>query len=123
MYRLEEQVYVCIPYYSPIEAILAAFSSYEDSFSLINIESQACGTPIVTFSSTGLIDTVDNKCGYAVLPNDVDEMYRKVQIIRHNLEYYSMQCRQYVLAVHDKDVVYDSYIKLYGEIFHRKLMH
>lgn len=97
--------------------------SYEDSFSLINIESQACGTPIVTFSSTGLIDTVDNKCGYAVLPNDVDEMYRKVQIIRHNLEYYSMQCRQYVLAVHDKDVVYDSYIKLYGEIFHRKLMH
>ncbi len=93
--------------------------SCEDSFSLINVEAQACGTPIVTFASTGLTDTVDNKCGYAVLPNDVDEMYSKIQIIRQDIENYSKNCRQYVLECHDKDLIYDSYIKLYHELFNR----
>lgn len=94
--------------------------SYEDSFSLINIEAQACGTPIVTFASTGLTDTIDNLCGYSVLPNDVDEMYNKIQIIRNDLDNYSKKCRQYVLDTHDKDSIYGLYLKLYDEILNRK---
>ena len=94
--------------------------SREDSFSLINIESQACGTPIVTFACTGLTDTVDNQCGFSVLEGDVDEMYNKVQMVKHNIENYAIKCRQYILDYHDKDIVYDSYIKLYDEIFYRK---
>lgn len=93
--------------------------SYEDSFSLINIESQACGTPIVTFASTGMMDTIDNQCGFAVAPGDADEMYAKIQIFRNNLYSYSIKCRKYILENHDKDIVYRSYIDLYKEI-HRK---
>ncbi|MBO5014256.1 MAG: glycosyltransferase [Bacteroidaceae bacterium] len=90
--------------------------SHEDSFSLINIEAQACGTPIVTFACTGLTDTIDNQCGYSVSPNDVNEMYDKIQMIRSELEIYSSKCRDYVLKYHDKNNIYDSYIKLYEEM-------
>lgn len=95
--------------------------SYEDSFSLINVEAQSCGTPIVTFASTGLTDTIDNVCGFSVSPNDVDEMYCKLEIIKNDLENFSNRCRQYVLERFDKNLVYGSYTKLYNELQNRKL--
>lgn len=92
--------------------------SHEDSFSLINIESQACGTPVVTFACTGLTDTVDNRCGFSVQEDDVDEMYGKIQYLRSNdLASFSHKCRQYIINTHDKDIVYRSYINLYSELY------
>lgn len=96
--------------------------SHEDSFSLINIESQACGTPVVTFACTGLTDTVDNQCGFTVQEDNVDEMYGKIQFLRYNdLASFSKRCRQYIIDVHNKEIVYKSYINLYEELFNKKL--
>lgn len=38
----------------------------EDSLSLINIEAQACGTPVITFDATGPKETVDNTTSFAI---------------------------------------------------------
>lgn len=96
--------------------------SREDSFSLINIEAQACGTPIVTFKSTGMVDTVDNRCSFSTPVDDVDMMYDKIQFCRlNNLSKFSEECRQYVIANHNKDYVYQSYIDLYKSIMANKL--
>lgn len=94
--------------------------SHEDSFSLINIESQACGTPVVTFACTGLTDTVDNQCGFTVPEDNVDEMYEKIQFLRcSDLSRFSKQCRQYIIETHEKEIVYKSYIELYDELYNQ----
>lgn len=38
----------------------------EEPLSLLNMEVQACGTSVVTYSNTGVKETVDGKCGFAV---------------------------------------------------------
>ena len=38
----------------------------EDSLSLINLEAQACGVPVITFDATGPKETVDGKLSFAV---------------------------------------------------------
>lgn len=40
--------------------------TYEESLSLINVECQACGTPVVTFDNTGVSETVDGVSGLRV---------------------------------------------------------
>ena len=44
--------------------------SREDTLSSINIECQACGTPVVTYDATGLKETVDNSVSVAVKTGD-----------------------------------------------------
>ena len=87
---------------------------YEESFSLINIEPQACGTPVVTYSNTGAQETVDNKCSYGVVTGDYVSLWEKVQIIRRNTKRkYSEDCIRWVkdnFEMHDN---YHKYINLY----------
>lgn len=95
--------------------------SLEDSFSLLNIEAQACGTPVITYACTGLVDTVDNNCGFTVPQGDALAIYDKIQFLRNNnLLHFSQMCRDYVVAHHNKDIVYQSYIELYEDIVHHR---
>lgn len=88
--------------------------THEESFSLINIEPQACGTPVVTYSNTGAQETVDNKCSYGVATGDYVSLWEKVQIIRRNTKRrYSEDCIRWVkdnFEMHDN---YHKYINLY----------
>lgn len=57
--------------------------SREDSLSLINVEAQACGTPVVTFDQTGPKETVDEINSFSVTTGDTAMMYEKVSTIKH----------------------------------------
>lgn len=56
----------------------------EDSLSLINVEAQACGTPVVTFDATGPKETVDGKGGIDVTCGNYEQLYDSVSIVRNN---------------------------------------
>lgn len=56
----------------------------EDSLSLINVEAQACGTPVVTFDATGPKETVDGKGGIYVTCGNYEQLYDSVSIVRNN---------------------------------------
>lgn len=87
----------------------------EESFSLINVEPQACGTPVVTYANTGAQETVDNKCGYGVPTCDDGAMWDKISLIRKNGKaYYSSECIQWVKDNFDMRDNYKRYIKLYS---------
>lgn len=55
--------------------------SYEESLSLINIECQACGTPVVTFDNTGMAETVDGISGLRVQSGDYSELLKSCRRI------------------------------------------
>lgn len=86
----------------------------EESFSLINVEPQACGTPVVTYANTGAKETVNNKCSYSVPTCDYRAMWENVSLIRKNgKKYYSEDCIQWVKDNFEIRVNYQKYLDLY----------
>ena len=86
----------------------------EESFSLINVEPQACGTPVVTYANTGAQETVNNKCSYSVPTCDYKAMWEKVFLIRKNgKKHYSKDCIQWVKDNFEIRVNYQKYLDLY----------
>ena len=86
----------------------------EDSLSLINVEAQACGTPVVTFNQTGPKETVDDINSFNVPVGDVHKLYEAVQKVRkQTTEDTVTRCVQFV---HEKFEVYNTY-KKYIELY------
>ena len=54
----------------------------EDSLSLINVEAQACCTPVVTFDATGPKETIDEENSLSVPVGNYEKLYNCVQFIR-----------------------------------------
>ncbi len=87
----------------------------EDSLSLINVEAQACGTPVVTFDQTGPKETVDGSYSFSVATGDVVMMYEKVSLVKHGATD-KIKIRMFVYSVYEKGNNYSKYISLYKYI-------
>lgn len=91
----------------------------EDSLSLINIEAQACGTPVATFDQTGPKETVDNIHSLYSPAGDAEQLYKKVELIRNVQDKTnSLKCRRFVETHFDLREKYRLYIDLYADVNH-----
>ncbi len=50
----------------------------EEVLGMVNVESLACGTPVVTFNTGGSPEVLDKTCGYAVECDDIDALESKI---------------------------------------------
>jgi glycosyltransferase involved in cell wall biosynthesis len=90
--------------------------THEESFSLINVEPQACGTPVVTYANTGAQETVDNQCGFGVKTGEYHAMWEIITQIRRNGKgLYSDDCIHWVKGKFDIQDNYQKYLDLYAE--------
>lgn len=89
----------------------------EESLSLINVEAQACGTPVITYRNTGVQETIDGVSGFSVENGDVEKMMSYImQIYKHGKTKYSQYCIEWVKSNFEMNKNYKEYIKLYKEI-------
>lgn len=89
----------------------------EDSLSLINVEAQACGTPVVTFDQTGPKETVDDMNSFSVPVGNADLLYRALQKVRvQTTDATSEICRQFVKRFFEVNSNYQMFINLYQQI-------
>jgi glycosyltransferase involved in cell wall biosynthesis len=92
--------------------------SREDTLSSINIEAQACGTPVVTYEATGSKETVDGKCGFYTQTGNYAELFDKVKYVnrvgKNNLK---NECIQFVKEKFELNSNYLKYIDLYKELY------
>ena len=86
--------------------------THMDTCSFINIESQACGTPVITFDNTGAGETVDNVTGFSVPTDDYMGIVGKIAEIK-NKRYNPIE---HVKSNFTMQKNYNSYISLYREI-------
>ena len=88
--------------------------SREDTLSSLNLECQACGTPVVTYEATGSKETVNGVCGFAVPTGDVEALWNRVHEIQ-SMGKISLteQCRKWVLENYEKKENYEKYIHLF----------
>ncbi|MBO4950851.1 MAG: glycosyltransferase [Clostridia bacterium] len=89
----------------------------EESFSLANVEPQACGTPTVTYCNTGAAETVDNTNSFSVETGDANALLEQIKEIKANgKQRYSTGCIDFVSKRFDKDTNYRKYLDLYGSL-------
>lgn len=85
----------------------------EESMSLINVEAQACGTPVVTFDNTGTAETVDGLTSFKVLTTNVDAMYSVITRIKNMQLMPNNQTLRNKFGLNEN---YNKYINLYTSI-------
>lgn len=54
----------------------------EENYPTVNMESIACGTPVITFKTGGSPEILDKTCGVTVECNDVDTLIDKIEYIK-----------------------------------------
>lgn len=94
-------------------ADLFVIPTLEENFPTVNIESLACGTPVVTYNTGGSPEIIDDKTGYVVQDNKYDKL---LEIILHyNREFKALDCIQRA-KMFDKFNKYNEYLKLYTDV-------
>lgn len=91
--------------------------TYEDNFPSTNIESLACGTPILTYNTGGSIEAVTEETGFVVEKGDISSIQKVISIIKcRSKESYINACRTRAINFFNKDDRYNEYINLYENL-------
>ncbi|MEI2447353.1 glycosyltransferase [Priestia megaterium] len=89
----------------------------EDNFPTTNLESLACGTPVITFNTGGSVESIFEGCGYIVDQGDVEAIRKKINLIKQqNRIVIEELCIQNARKYFEKDINYNKYIDLYKSI-------
>lgn len=129
MKKLPEKV-IGIPYICDRKVLREIYSSCdvfvnctrEESLSLVNVEAQACGTPVITYSNTGAKETVDGVVSLAVETGNPERIIEKIENIRES-DYGIVRKETVKWAASRFEVRenYKQYISLYHRIFATKM--
>lgn len=84
----------------------------EDTLPTVNMESLACGTPVLTFRTGGSPECIDEKTGIAVDRNDEEALYQAILHIATDQPFAPEDCRARALLFSEEEK-YMEYIKLY----------
>jgi len=96
--------------------------SLEEAFGQTASEAMACGTPVVAFGHTGLLDIVDHKInGYLARPLDTSDLAKGIEWVLTSDDYerICMAARKKVVDAFDNVAVAGQYLRLYKEILNR----
>lgn len=95
--------------------------TWQDNYPTVNMESIACGTPVVTYRTGGSIETITPDTGHIVEQGDIDGLLHAVRDIEElGKEYFTPRCRDYALAHFRKEERYADYLRLYENFIANK---
>lgn len=102
-------------YYSAADVFVNP--TYNEALGLTNVESLACGTPVVTYKTGGSPETIDDTCGISVPRGDKRSLENAIVEIQKNGKlYYTQACRNRAEMHFDKNQKYQDYIDLYNRL-------
>lgn len=100
--------------YSAVDVLVVP--SIQEAFGQTATESMACGTPVVTFGATGLLDIVDHKVsGYLAEPYDSSDLAKGIDWVLNHANYEELRnnARNKIINAFDSKFVVQRYIDLY----------
>lgn len=87
----------------------------EEVLGMVNIEANACGTPVVTFRTGGSPECIDDKSGSVVDCDDIDGMEFEIRRICETVPFSKENCIEQSRKF-DMNVCFKKYIDLFHEI-------
>lgn len=103
--------------YSAVDVMVVP--SLQEAFGQTATESMACGTPVVAFGHTGLLDIIEHqKTGYLAKPFQEQDLATGIEWVLNatNYDQLSANARTKIVSEFDSSVVAGRYIKLYKEM-------
>lgn len=97
--------------------------TYSDTLPTVNLESQACGTPVITYHTGGCPETIEEgQTGVIVERGDKDALVKAILNVLRNwdLETTERKCRERAVKLYDKRKNFRKYIMLYNEMLKNK---
>ncbi|KHF38261.1 glycosyltransferase [Halalkalibacter okhensis] len=89
----------------------------EDNFPTVNIESLACGTPVMTYCTGGSTESIDDSCGVVIEKENLNELVESIGHLKNRkLEISSNDCIERARNLYDKWEKYNEYVTLYEEV-------
>jgi putative colanic acid biosynthesis glycosyltransferase len=91
--------------------------TWEDNFPTTNLESLACGTPVITYRTGGSPEAVSDDTGIVIEKGDIDGLLSAINIIKEKGKInYIPACRERAKRLYDKNDRYMDYLNLYESI-------
>lgn len=91
--------------------------TYQDTLPTVNIESIACGTPVITYHTGGSADIINDQTGIVVPVGDKRAMINAIiEIKEKGKNNYSQHCRNRALQMFRKEERFVEYLSLYGDL-------
>lgn len=84
----------------------------EEVLGLVNIEANACGTPVLTFDSGGSPECINKKSGSVVICDDINGLIKEIERIRNERPFTKENC---ILRAEEFDA--DKKFKEYTELY------
>ena len=92
--------------------------TYADTFPTVNLESLACGTPVITYRTGGSPEAIDNKTGVVVEQGDVSALANAIICMKEN-PLSPNDCRKRAEEHFDKDKCFGKYLSLFNELLNK----
>lgn len=90
-----------------------------DNFPTVNLEAQACGTPVITFDTGGSGESITNKTGTIIKKGNYNQLLESVKNIRKKNTPISINCIENAKR-YSLDNMIKAYLKLYQMKFEYK---
>ena len=90
--------------------------TFEDNFPTVNLESLACGTPVITYRTGGSPESVDSVTGKVVEQGDYDGLLAAViEVVGRGKAHYADACLRKSKS-YDMHARFNDYVDLYEEV-------
>lgn len=112
-----ENIYELACLYSSAEILVNP--TYVDNFPSVNLESLACGTPVITYDTGGSPEAIDKNTGIIVKKGSIEGILEAIRIITQSAGKYTTEiCRNRAISYYSNEKTYNRYLELYNELLH-----